>query len=158
MPNAWRAGFPRHRSRARPCKSRSPDPDLFVIRRSQTTEVGPMRGPPFAFLSVFAGYLKGGDKYRNGVMKHPHLIIPYPNPKVKSTRFIKKNANFVLIKNLTKNRTFIKIPPVARALTRAQHKKTLSRRQTNEPENHRHHQFTASRGTLPPSGFPPRSY
>ena len=25
-----------------PCRSGSPDPDLFVIRRSQTTEVGPM--------------------------------------------------------------------------------------------------------------------
>ena len=43
-----------------PCSSGSPDPELFVIRRSQTTEVDPMRGPPFAFLSVFARYPKGG--------------------------------------------------------------------------------------------------
>ncbi len=34
-----RAGFPRHRSCARPCRSRAPALDLFVIRRSQTTEV-----------------------------------------------------------------------------------------------------------------------
>ena len=32
-----RAGFPRHRACARPCSSGSPDPELFVIRRSQTT-------------------------------------------------------------------------------------------------------------------------
>ena len=34
------AGKPvlRHRSRARPCRARSPDLDLFVIRRSQTTD------------------------------------------------------------------------------------------------------------------------
>ena len=29
---------PSYRSRARPCKSGSPDPDPFVIRRAQTTE------------------------------------------------------------------------------------------------------------------------
>ena len=33
-----RAGFPRHCSRARPCRSESPDSDPFVIRRAQTTE------------------------------------------------------------------------------------------------------------------------
>ena len=33
-----RAGSPRQRPRARPCRSRSPDLDPFVIRRSQTTE------------------------------------------------------------------------------------------------------------------------
>ena len=33
-----RGPVPRHRSRARPCKSGSPDPELFVIRRAQTTE------------------------------------------------------------------------------------------------------------------------
>ena len=33
-----REGFPRHRSRARPCSSGSPDPEPFVIRRSQTTD------------------------------------------------------------------------------------------------------------------------
>ena len=32
-------GGPRHRSRARPCKSRSPDLDPFGIGRSRTTEV-----------------------------------------------------------------------------------------------------------------------
>ena len=35
-----RGPVPRQRSRARPCKSGSPDPDPFVIRRSQTTEWG----------------------------------------------------------------------------------------------------------------------
>ena len=35
-----RGPVPRHRSRARPCRSRSPDLDLVVIRRSQTTERG----------------------------------------------------------------------------------------------------------------------
>ena len=33
-----RGPVPRHRSRARPCKSGSPDSDPFVIRRSQTTD------------------------------------------------------------------------------------------------------------------------
>ena len=33
-----RGPVPRHRSRARPCSSGSPDPELFVIRRAQTTE------------------------------------------------------------------------------------------------------------------------
>ena len=33
-----RGPVPRHPSRARPCRSGSPDPDLFVIRRSQTTD------------------------------------------------------------------------------------------------------------------------
>ena len=37
-----RGPVPRHRSCARLCSSGSPDPDPFVIRRSQTTEVGPM--------------------------------------------------------------------------------------------------------------------
>ena len=37
------AGFPRHRSRAKPCKSGSPDSDPFVIRRSQTTKTPPHR-------------------------------------------------------------------------------------------------------------------
>ena len=34
-----RGPVPRHRSRARSCRSGSPDPEPFVIRRSQTTEV-----------------------------------------------------------------------------------------------------------------------
>ena len=36
-----RGPVPRHRACTRLCKSGSPDPDPFVIRRSQTTEVGP---------------------------------------------------------------------------------------------------------------------
>ena len=43
-----------------PCRSRSPDLDLFVIRRSQTTEVGPRQGfmkypqfTTFIFLDIF---------------------------------------------------------------------------------------------------------
>ena len=43
-----RGPVPRHRSCTRPlplCRSGSPDLDLFVIGRSQTTEGGPMRPP-----------------------------------------------------------------------------------------------------------------
>ena len=40
-----RGPVPRHRSRARPCSSGSPDSELFVIRRSQTTEGETHIGP-----------------------------------------------------------------------------------------------------------------
>ena len=36
--NVGRGPVPRHCSRARLCRANSPDPDPFVIRRSQTTE------------------------------------------------------------------------------------------------------------------------
>ena len=73
------AGSPRHRSRARPCKSGSPDPDLFVIRRSQTTEgkthivtmeLAGDRPPRYGEIETGRSLLPG--KHRD--MKPPHLI------------------------------------------------------------------------------------
>ena len=68
-----RGPVPRHRFGIRthhPCRSGSPDPDLFGSGRSRTTEVGPMA----------SGIRQSprGDKYRNGVMKHPRLNLREP--------------------------------------------------------------------------------
>ena len=52
------AGFPRHRFAVRPhhlCRSGSPDPDLFVIRRSQTTELGLARRPVLRAVVAWRG-------------------------------------------------------------------------------------------------------
>ena len=64
---AWRGPVPRHRFAAGPphhCRSGSPDPNPFGSGCSRTTEVGP--------LPVFV-HPPRRDKYRNGVMKHPHV-------------------------------------------------------------------------------------
>ena len=58
------AGRPHHS-----CRSGSPDPDPFGIRRSRTTEVGARCAASPRFSIGIRS--PRGDNYHNGVMKHP---------------------------------------------------------------------------------------
>ena len=69
-----RGPVPRHRSRARPCKSGSPNPDLFVIRRAQTTagethimtmEIAGDRPPRYGTIETGMSLLRGYRLHRD---------------------------------------------------------------------------------------------
>ena len=115
-----REGFPRQRFAARvphPCRSGSPDPDLFVIRRSQTTDRGNthwddrQRGgqaPALRYRSrnpTIAG--DRPPRYRN--IKTRRALLPnaskYETPAISISEFRKQCQVF-----LDRNRTVLSQP------------------------------------------------
>ena len=75
-----RAGSPRHRPCARPCRSGSPDPDPFVIRRAQTTERGTKKNDARALRS-FRSLMSIAAETRKALRSFRSLIV-FDMPRV----------------------------------------------------------------------------